>query len=131
LEIAKKLSLTVRVVTDNDGDIDRLKEKYADYITTNPCKNIRICYSEEVYTAETFECAQEPKKNFNYNTLEPNILKANSIETLNQIFDKDFTTSEDLLKYMVSNKSDCALKIFKSSTSINYPKYIKDAISSE
>jgi putative ATP-dependent endonuclease of OLD family len=131
LEIARKLSLTVRVVTDNDGDIDRLKEKYADYITTTPCKNIRICYSEEVYTAETFGCAHEPKKNFNYNTLEPNILKANSIETLNQIFDKDFTTSEDLLKYMVSNKSDCALKIFKSSTSINYPKYIKDAISSE
>jgi putative ATP-dependent endonuclease of OLD family len=131
LEIAKKLSLNVRVVTDNDGDLDRLKEKYAEYISSSSVNNIRICYCEEIHTAETFNCAQDPKKNFNYNTLEPNILKANSIKALNNIFGKTYTTSEELLKYMVSNKSDCALKIFSSPTSINYPEYIKYAITTE
>ena len=64
-------------------------------------------------------------KPFNYNTLEPLILKANSLETLNAIFNTTYDTEDDLHKYMKLHKTDCALQIFSSNKEIEYPGYIK------
>jgi predicted ATP-dependent endonuclease of OLD family len=108
LEIAKILNKKVSVVTDNDGDVENLKRKYVDYLDD---RNIDIWYSDDV----------------NAKTLEPQILKVNTAETLNNIFGTS-KNKEELEKYMASNKTDSALKIFESELEIKIPEYINDAI---
>lgn len=122
LEIAKILDLQVAVITDNDGNITSLKNKYKDYLGDNKTANIKICFDEEVHEYNG------DLENYNYNTLEPCIYRANSLETMNTILNKDFTELDALLKYMKENKTEVALKIFNSKTKIKYPKYIKEAI---
>lgn len=111
LEIAVFLELDVRVVTDNDGSMEKLKEKYADYIEGQHPK-IKLCYDDDE----------------DYGTLEPQLLKANSCDTLNAILGKQYTNKEELLRYMGSNKTDCALKMFGTDKSWNTPQYILKAI---
>jgi putative ATP-dependent endonuclease of the OLD family len=109
LDIAKALDIDTCVVTDNDGDVAKVKAKFADY---QDSANIRLCYS----TDETLT------------TLEYHILKVNSRDHLNKILGKEYETDEELLKFMVSNKTDCALKIFDSPEPITIPDYIQHAI---
>ena len=45
-----------------------------------------------------------------------------------QILDLSKESDDDLIKYMVSNKTECALKIFDTKESISFPDYIEDAI---
>lgn len=126
LEIAERLSIPVKVVTDNDGSVASLEKKYKKYIGKNKKLNIEICYDSNEYTgALTIGKAKKP---FNYNTLEPLLLKANDLDTLNRILDTDYSTEDDLHKYMKENKTECALKIFSAEDSIEYPEYIKRAI---
>lgn len=112
LEIAKLLQLTVRVVTDNDGDVDALRRKYADYLGENKVDNIEIHYDTDT------SCR----------TLEPQLLKANSLVLLNKVLGQSFVDEETLTKYMRSNKTDVALKIFQSDEAMTFPGYIRDAI---
>ncbi|EAH0476293.1 ATP-dependent endonuclease, partial [Listeria monocytogenes] len=128
LEIARNLKISVKVVTDNDGDIIALEKKYEDYIGVNKKKNIEICYDEHVYTGKLTIGKEGNKKDFNYNTLEPLMLKANSLQAFNDIFGKAYSTEDELHKYMKQNKTDCALKIFSSTTNVEYPEYINRAI---
>lgn len=127
LEIAERLDFPVKVVTDNDGDKKALEKKYANYIGVNKKKNIDICYDKNEYTGILMLGKKNPKP-FNYNTLEPLLLEANSLATLNDIFGTDYTSEDDLHKYMKSNKTDCALKIFSSENQIVYPDYIMEAV---
>ena len=127
LEIAERLDFPVKVVTDNDGDVKALEKKYANYIGINKKKNIDICYDKNEYTGTLMLGKTNPKP-FNYNTLEPLLLKANSLATLNAIFDTDYTSEDDLHKYMKANKTDCALKIFSSDNKIKYPDHIMEAV---
>lgn len=111
LEVAALLSLDVRVVTDNDGDVEALKSKYAEYMNgTHP--TIKICYDGD-------EACQ---------TLEPQLLKANSRDTLNSILGTTCQDDGALLKYMDRNKTDCALKMFESSKDWVTPEYIANAV---
>jgi len=108
LDIAKLIGLETVVVTDNDGDIQtKITNKYRDYAT-----DFTIHYS----TDESLV------------TLEPNIVAANSLQTLNAVLGKEFGTKQEAIDYMISHKTTAALKIFDSTTSITYPDYIKDAI---
>lgn len=127
LEIAQKLKKETIVVTDNDGDITALERKYASYIGQNSKEYINICYDNKMHTNQGSLVAKNGGK-FNYDTLEPCIIRANSLEKINKILNKNYTTDDDLIEYMVGNKTECALKIFKSETNINYPNYIKKAI---
>lgn len=111
LDIAVLLNLDVRVVTDNDRDVEALKKKYADYMGKEGSR-IRLCYDED----ET------------YRSLEDQLLKANSLETLNGILETKHTNHEAILAYMKSNKTDCALKLFLTEKKWAAPKYIRDAI---
>lgn len=126
LEIADKLTLNVTVITDNDGDIDSLEKKYEDYLGANSKENIKILYDKVIDSGDLV--IGKRQKKFNYNTLEPKVLKANSIDILNEIFETDYTDIDDLHKYMKNNKTQCALDIFESESNISFPDYILEAI---
>lgn len=120
LELAKALKIPVVVATDNDGNVDKLKKKYADY---EGIDHIKIRYDPVIDTG-TLIVGGKP---FNYNTLEPKLLKANSVDAFNLLFGTDHKVDE-LHKYMLRKKTDCALAIFSAPTKITYPQYILDAI---
>jgi predicted ATP-dependent endonuclease of OLD family len=111
LEIASILGTQVDVVTDNDGDVGKVQEKYA---TFSGKANIRINYDDDE----------------NFPTLEPQLLKSNGRDILNNILGKSFSTDEELLKYMSSssNKTECALKLFETASTWTVPEYIKRAV---
>jgi putative ATP-dependent endonuclease of OLD family len=119
LEIAKKVGKPVVVVTDNDGDPKAVRRKYEEYMDAASTQ-IKICFDEEVDSGDI--------KDFNYNTLEPKLVKANNLEILNGVFKKEYETLDDLHKYMKNNKTECALEIFKTEKTIEFPRYILDAI---
>ncbi len=127
LEIAEKLEKQTVVVTDNDGDIRALERKYSNYIGKNSKEYINICYDNKMHTNQGSLVAKNGGK-FNYDTLEPCIVRANSLEKINKILNKNYTSDDDLIEYMIKNKTDCALKIFNAKENINYPNYIKKAI---
>lgn len=111
LEIAVCLRLDVRVVTDNDGDVAALRSKYSQYMNaTDP--TIKICYDVD----DT--CP----------TLEPQLLKANSLARLNAVLETSYADNRSLLKFMEQNKTDCALKLFETQQQWDAPEYIKNAI---
>jgi putative ATP-dependent endonuclease of the OLD family len=111
LEIAVLLKLDVRVVTDNDGDVAAIQTKYATYLNgAHP--TIRIFWDAEV----------------SHPTLEPQLLKANSLKTLNTILGTKHKNDSALLNYMGGNKTDCALKMFETEQTWNTPEYIANAI---
>lgn len=124
LEIAEKINQTVAVVTDNDGDLEALQRKYVNYLNDNKKENIAICYDEYVDTGS--HCIGT--KSFNYNTLEPKILKCNSLVLMNTIFGTHYTTENEMHTYMKNNKTDCALRIFETEEEIVFPDYIMEAI---
>lgn len=123
LEIAEKIGTNVAVVTDNDGNVEAVKNKYKNYLDDNVKQNIKICFDADVDTGNI--------QDFNYNTLEPKFLKANSREALNKIFETAYQNDDDLQKYMKANKTECALKIFETQETLNFPQYILDAIKTD
>ena len=125
LEISVKLNIPTCVVTDNDGKLDALQKKYSDYLGENAKPNISICFDETVDKNEA------DTSDYNYNTLEPKLLKANNLQLFNAIFGKKYATEDDLRKYMKDHKTECALSIFNSTQKINYPDYITRAVKDE
>jgi len=111
LEIGALLGLTVDVLTDNDGDVAALKTKYGAYFGTNT-PTIKVSYDQD----ETCK------------TLEPQLLKANSLELLNKILKTKHKSDDALLAYMDRNKTDCALKLFETDTPWSTPEYIANVI---
>ncbi|MCL5423369.1 MAG: AAA family ATPase [Nitrospirae bacterium] len=126
LEIAANISKAVTVVTDNDGDVDALKAKYANYLGDAKKDFIDICFDE----TEDSGNLTIGKNNlpFNYNTLEPKLLKANGLEKLNAILGTSFQSEDELHRYMKANKTECALRIFDTKDDIKFPQYIIDAV---
>lgn len=111
LEIAALLKLHVRVVTDNDGDVAALRVKYSQYLSGSHA-GISICYDDDENTE----------------TLEPQLLKANSRAVLNTILGTKHEDDATLLKYMGKNKTDCALKLFETTHAWTTPSYIGNAV---
>ncbi|GGD11096.1 hypothetical protein GCM10011335_12550 [Aureimonas glaciei] len=120
LELATALKIPVVVATDNDGDLAALEKKYAKYKDVD---HIKICYDPVVDRGDLV-LGDKP---FNYNTLEPKLVKSNSVETFNKLFGKTFDL-DGLHRYMKNNKTDCALAVFSGQARIQYPEYILDAI---
>jgi putative ATP-dependent endonuclease of the OLD family len=114
------MRLTGSVLRGNQHNVDRLKKKYTDY---EGIDHIKICYDAEIDAGDLVI----GDKAFNYNTLEPKLLKANSLNLFNTLFGTDHTL-DNLHKYMLGKKTECALTIFSSDTKITYPQYILDAI---
>ena len=124
LEIAEKINKQTVVITDTDWSLEALQDKYSDYLGANKKDNIEISYDAILDTGELLISG----KPFNYNTLEPKLLKANSLEVLNDIFDKTYQNVDDMHKFMKSNKTDCALQLFETDKNFVIPNYINDAI---
>lgn len=127
LEIAEKIQHPVVVVTDNDGDIEAVKRKYSEYMGEEKKAFVRICFDETVDEGDLVV----GEKKFNYNTLEPKMLKANSLGKMNSILEKAFESENELYKYMNRNKTECALKIFDTDEDIDFPGYVSDAIAED
>lgn len=122
LEIAEKINKPTIVITDTDWSLESLQEKYSNYIGENKKDFIEISYDQTLDTGELLING----KPFNYNTLEPKILKANSLELLNNIFNKEFKTENDMHKFMKKNKTNCALSLFETDVNFVIPSYIND-----
>jgi predicted ATP-dependent endonuclease of OLD family len=121
LELARPLKIPVAVVTDNDGDTAAIEKKYAAHKGE---AFVNICFDQVVDSGSL----TVKGKAFNYNTLEPKLLKANSLATLNSVLGASAKTDDELLVHMQANKTKSALSIFSSTTAIAYPNYIKRAI---
>lgn len=126
LEIAEKISKPVTVVTDNDGDVAALKKKYANYLDAKEKDFIKI-YFDKTEDAGGLIIGKN-KRPFNYNTLEPKLLKSNSLAKLNAILGTIYQNEDDLHRYMKENKTECALRIFDTEEDITFPQYIIDAV---
>jgi predicted ATP-dependent endonuclease of OLD family len=108
LEIAKVLHKEITVITDNDGKARTdIEASYRELL------GVSIVYFDDDVT---------------YKTLEPQIVKCNSLDLLNEILDKSFTDKQTLKDFMINNKTETALKILESKKDIVIPKYIEDAI---
>ncbi|MEK7463695.1 MAG: AAA family ATPase [Patescibacteria group bacterium] len=111
LDIAKELSNTVAVVTDNDGDYEnKVEKKYTPYSAFG---SIKVCAD----------------KNNALTTLEPHIAEVNGLDVLNKVFGKAFKDKPELVDYMTANKTECALALFETNEKIEFPAYVKDAVS--
>ncbi|NMA85494.1 MAG: AAA family ATPase, partial [Epulopiscium sp.] len=113
LEIAEKLDKKVIVVTDNDGDVDKVYKKYRDYP----------------------DLALYVDTNIKYNTLEPQIVFANKndLDNLREILNLDerkYPDADSIVNYMSDNKTEVALKLFETETEFNIPNYISRAVGS-
>ena len=113
--IAAMLNKRVAIVTDNDGDVEALKKRYAD-ILKNPL--FSIFYD----------------KNNCLNTLEPSVVSANSgspedFKRFLSIISPENEMNEDtLVKYMKNDKTDWAMKVLESTVKIKYPSHIHEAV---
>jgi len=125
LELAEKLSVKVAVITDNDGDLSTINKKYENYLGGKQKINIKIFFSKDVANDAGISKDKVP----NQNTLEPCIVRVNKIDDLSKVINSAITTKEEFMEYMTKNKTDCALKIFKSSVKLMMPNYIEEAIS--
>lgn len=125
LEIADLLKKPIAVVTDNDGDLEAVIKKYEKYLGGNARAHIQICFDRKV---DKGELLLKNGSYFNYNTLEPKILLVNGLKKFNKILGTDYSEIDDMHKYMKSNKTECALRIYDSEESLVFPDYILEAI---
>ena len=124
--VANKLGLeNLILLSDNNCcSMQSLKKKYKEY---EKIPFIHICVDEVVDTGDL----KLSDKDFNYNTLEPKILKENGLEVMNNIFGTKYDTDDDMHRYMHAHKTDCAIAIFESAMKIKYPEYIMRALKNE
>jgi putative ATP-dependent endonuclease of OLD family len=115
LDIANLLNKNVAVITDNDRDFDT---------------NITHKYHEYLGQGHIFISADDRD---DLNTLEPQFFDANKADLVKfrQVigYPSAYTTSEEIIKYMINQKTDWALKLFESNQVLEYPNYIKAVIS--
>lgn len=116
-EIAKAMNKEIAIVTDNDGNIKKLKGRYSELMSAS---NVVFSY----------------EKNENLKTLEPSLLSVNSTkgipkESFVQLIYKGtskLSTFEEVKDFMINNKTTWASRVFDAEQTINYPEYIEDVI---
>lgn len=109
LEIAVLLDIRVAVVTDNDGDVAALKDKYKNYLGKD---KVLISFDAD-------EAAQ---------TMEPQLVRDNGKDKIEKILGRVFPTVEELEKWMSKNKTQSALKLFDTDEDWIVPDYIANAV---
>lgn len=129
LDILEPLEIKVSVVLDADNRSKRLKTE-SETFEGKKGNKIKFFYEENDTTEEYKYTDEEGKdKLLNKNTLEPLILKYNSKEKLGTLLGHSFTNDIEVVKYMINDKANTALKIFNDqSNTIDSPKYIEEAI---
>lgn len=121
MELSGKIDKKVAAIRDNDGNIDSIRNNNAEYLAEkNDTQVLFYDLTEYEYDGTI--------KDYNYNTLEPCLLRANSIRVLNSIFGTNHENEDSILKFMRNNKTKCALKIFETEVDFNAPEYIQRAL---
>lgn len=120
LSIAKLIGKKVAIVTDNDGNPEKLAKKFEPYL---PLGNIQAFFDSEAH--------DEPHDDYptlRLDTLEATLVRSAGRETLCSLLGRKDESDHSLIHYMETNKTDTALSIFDSETSIAFPGYITGAI---
>lgn len=111
LDLAIPLRRLSVVLSDNDGNYAKnVDERFMDYTAGNDF--IKVARSDD---------DTRP-------TLEPQLLGSNSRDLVNKVLGKGFATDLELLGYMAANKTDVALRFHETVESVNWPKYVEEAI---
>lgn len=124
LSLATLIQKSVSVITDNDGDMDLLKNRYKEYMQEDSMVNFYV------------------EQNAELNTLEPSIINANaemgSLETLNAVVHGKSSEMADstheeiyfdgLENYMKNHKAEWGLRVFNSVEQVAFPQNIMEAI---
>lgn len=84
----------------------KVENKYVDYFGIS---NIKICYDKD----DTLE------------TLEPQLVSCNDLPTLNKIFKTSLPDKQAIINFMIDNKTECALSIFNTTETFEFPSYVK------
>lgn len=112
-ELASLIKKTLTVVTDNDGNVEAVRERYKKYGDL-----VTLCVESDN----------------TLNTLEPSVLAVNldNFESFKSIIylGKDIKSrdAESIKNFMISNKTDWSMRVFTSVQRIKYPQYILKAI---
>lgn len=109
LDIAIAVKKETDVVTDNDGDLAKLKAKYDGY---DASAFVKLQYDQDEA----------------YPTLEPQILRKNGKEKVGDILGKSFADDAAAIAYMTDRKAETALKFFETEVEWLPPDYIARAI---
>lgn len=114
LDIANLLNKNVAVITDNDGDYE---------------KNISNKYEDYAGLQHIFISADNRD---DLNTLEPQFFDANKDDLVKfrQVikYPSTYEEKDEIVKYMIGQKTDWALKLFESDKVLEYPNYIKAVV---
>lgn len=120
-DLALLVKKPLNIVSDNDGDIqNNIISKYKGYSDEHG-DLIKVFY----------------EKNEDFHTIEPSVLDVNSTDSgtlikFKRVISKNNSmltkNNDELIDFMTNNKAEWGLRVFDSSESIEYPKYIKDAI---
>lgn len=109
LDIAIAVKKEADVVTDNDGDLARVKAKYAGYDTS---EFVKLQYDA----------------NEAYPTLEPQLLRKNGLAKISEILAQNFTDDVSAIAYMIDRKAETALRFFETDVQWLPPDSITRAI---
>ena len=96
----------------------KIKQKYSDYLDD---QDFIICYetNEDIYTIEVA-------------VLEANCTNQIPSETFKEVLSKNNSlvnkTKDEILSFMLNNKTEWAMRVFDHSKKIIYPEYITNAI---
>lgn len=111
-ELAEIINKKITIVTDNDKDSEKVKNKYSKF------SNVKLCI--------------EPDNLLN--TLEPAVLNANkdTFDDFKKIIykknDIENKTYDEIKEFMQNNKTEWSLRVYNSEQKIKYPNYILDSI---
>ena len=112
-ELASLIQKKITVVTDNDGHVEIVRERYKKYEDL-----VKLCV----------------ESNDTLNTLEPSVLEVNldNFESFRAIIylGKDILRrdAKSIKEFMTANKTEWSMRVFSSTEKINYPQYILEAI---
>ncbi len=111
LDFAIRLNRRVWVVTDNDYKTEaQVRERFSGYLD-NDVVSLHVGSNPDL------------------NTLEPQIVAANDLATLNAALGTEHDSKERVLEAMLADKTGAALAIFESDAEIEMPEYIKNVFS--
>lgn len=119
-DIAIILGKNIAIVTDNDGNIqENIIDKYTGYIDK---PYLRFFYEQDVkhHTIEvsvlSVNCGLDGQPTDDFKT---------AISKNGSVIDRDY---DGILKFMLGNKSEWAMRVFDSDKKICYPRYIEDLL---
>lgn len=108
MELAKTLNRRVWAVRDNDGRSEtEMAELFQGYV---------------VEDLITLHFGKDPE----VKSLEPQIVAVNDLETINSVLGAEHPTKEAAEAAMAETKTETALAIYESETTVTMPEYIKD-----